>query len=110
MIQISRVLSIEDEKNNVCFMRDAFRRLGLTSHLDTVPGGEQAVAGLKCRGPYVDRGKFPVPACVLLDMNQPISSVSDVQARLRKQPGFAALPVINGYILMPWPTRPWPHR
>lgn len=94
MIQVTRVLYIEDEEDDVFFMRDAFRRLGLTSLLDAVPDGERAMAYFEGREPYADRSRFPVPACVLLDLNLPVRSGFEVLAWLRAQPEFTSLPVI----------------
>lgn len=94
MSSSSRVLYIEDEEDDVFFMRDAFRRLGIAAPLESVPDGDRAVAYFEGREPYADRGRYPLPACVLLDLNLPIRSGFEVLAWLRAQPAFATLPVI----------------
>jgi CheY-like chemotaxis protein len=94
MIPSSRVLYIEDEEDDIFFMKDTFRRLGITSPLDSLPDGEQAVAYFEGRAPYADRSRFPVPSCVLLDLNLPMRSGFEVLAWLRAQPNFADLPVV----------------
>ena len=94
MIPAYRVLYVEDEDDDVFFMRDAFRRLEVAAHLDAVADGEQAIAYFEGRAPYADRTQFPLPVCVLLDVNLPVRSGFEVLAWLRAHPGFVALPVI----------------
>ncbi len=94
MMPPPRVLYVEDEDDDVFFMRDAFRRLQIAAHLDAVPDGEQAIAYFEGRAPYADRVRFPLPGCVLLDVNLPIRSGFEVLAWLRAHPSFRDLPVI----------------
>ena len=55
--------------------------------------GEDAVAYLAGEGEYADRGRFPLPVLVLLDLKLPRKSGHEVLAWLREQPGLKRLPV-----------------
>jgi CheY-like chemotaxis protein len=90
----ARILYVEDEPDDVFFMRDAFRRLGVESGFDAVEDGGRAIAYLSGRTPYEDRVQHPLPACVLLDVNLPVRSGFEVLAWLREQPEMARLPVV----------------
>lgn len=88
------ILYVEDEPDDVFFMKDAFRRLGLEVRFDAVEDGGRAIAYLAGDVPFDDRGRHPLPSCVLLDVNLPIRSGFEVLAWLRTQPGLQNLPVI----------------
>jgi CheY-like chemotaxis protein len=94
MIAPLLVLYVEDEDDDVFFMRDAFRRLRIAAQLEAVSDGEQAIAYCEGRAGYADRERFPLPMCVLLDVNLPLRSGFDVLAWLRSRAEFDRLPVI----------------
>jgi CheY-like chemotaxis protein len=89
-----RILYVEDEEDDVFFMKDAFRRVGPVVSFHAVEDGERAIAYLAGSPPYMDRGEHPLPACVLLDLNLPIRSGFEVLEWLRGQPQFQQLPVV----------------
>jgi CheY-like chemotaxis protein len=88
------MLYVEDEPDDVFFMRDAFRRLGLQAGFEAVEDGGRAIAYLEGVAPFEDRGRHPLPACVLLDVNLPVRSGFEVLAWVRGRPGLEKLPVI----------------
>ena len=90
----ARVLYIEDEEDDVFFMRNAFRRLGIESRFHVVADGERAIAYFNGRGPYADREQHPLPALVLLDLTLPRCSGFEVLEWLRRQPEFQGIPVV----------------
>jgi CheY-like chemotaxis protein len=89
-----RLLYVEDEEDDVFFMENAFRRLDPPVSIHAVEDGERAISYLAGRPPYADRDKYPLPACVLLDLNLPIRSGFEVLEWLRSQPQFKKLPVV----------------
>lgn len=86
------VLYVEDEADDVLFMRLACRNSGWA--LEAVENGRQAIAYLSGEPPYADRERHPLPALVLLDLNLPLVSGFDVLRWVREQPAFRELPVV----------------
>jgi CheY-like chemotaxis protein len=94
MNPLNRILYVEDEQDDVFFMKDAFRRLGPPVSFHAVEDGERAISYLAGNPPYADRDQHPLPACVLLDLNLPIRSGFEVLEWLRGRPEFKELPVV----------------
>ncbi len=94
MSSITRVLYVEDEEDDVFFMRNAFKRLGIEDYFHAVDDGERAISYLAGREPYADRACHPMPGVVLLDLNLPIRSGFEVLEWLRSQQQFRTLPVV----------------
>src|SRR5512140_463894 len=88
------VLYVEDESNDVLFMRWAFQEAGLPDSLRAVGNGRDAIAYLAGKGAYSDRGQHPLPALVLLDLNMPIVGGFEVLEWLLKRPELRSLPVV----------------
>lgn len=94
MSTIPRVLYVEDEEDDVFFMRNAFKRLGYDDRFHAVGDGDRAISYLAGRDHYSDRANHPLPSVVVLDLNLPIRSGFEVLEWLRGQPEFKALPVV----------------
>ncbi len=88
------VLYVEDEENDVIFMRRAFRRAGLEESLNIVDDGQPAIDYLAGRGVFANRVNYPLPAVVLLDLNLPTVSGFQVLTWIRQQTQFKQLPVV----------------
>lgn len=88
------VLYVEDEENDVLFMRLAFERLGTSVDLQAVEDGSRAMAYLAGKEPYADRQRHPAPSVLLLDLNLPLHSGFEVLQWLREEQAFANLPVV----------------
>jgi CheY-like chemotaxis protein len=88
------VLYVEDEESDILFMRRAFERAGLGQALRAVVNGRQAIDYLAGNGDYADRGEYPFPAVVLLDLNLPVMSGFEVLKWARGRPESQALPII----------------
>lgn len=88
------VLYVEDEENDVFFMRHAFQKAGIEHGLASVADGPDALAYLSGKDPYHDRGQFPVPSLILLDLNLPLISGFEVLQWIRDQPQFRKTPVV----------------
>lgn len=87
------VLYVEDEPDDVFFLRSAFRAVQVAAELRDVGDGRSAMAYLAGEGDYADRVRHPVPALVLLDLNLPILSGFEVLRWIRAQPPLRELPV-----------------
>lgn len=85
------ILLVEDSENDALLMCAAFDRAGLGQPLRFARSGDQAIAYLRGEGAYADRGKFPVPAILLLDLNMPGKNGMEVLAWIRQQPELTPL-------------------
>ena len=88
------VLYVEDEEDDIFFMRRAFRGAGLAHVLNAVTDGQAAIDYLVGRGCYADRVSSPFPQLVLLDLNLPLVSGFQVLKWIRLQPAICKLPVV----------------
>lgn len=85
------LLYVEDEENDVLFMRRALARAGVRVDFQTVCDGDKAVIWLAAGPPYCGR---PPPRLVLLDLNLPARSGFEVLEWLREQPTLRHIPVV----------------
>ena len=88
-----QLLLVEDDRDDVIFLRRAFRQVGSPVPVQTAHDGDQAIAYLSRAGPYGDRARYPEPTHVLLDLKLPRRSGLEVLEWMRRQPGpLAAMP------------------
>lgn len=90
----STVLYVEDEDDDVFFMRMAFKRVGVKEDLQSVSDGKRAIAYLAGEGMYADRARHPLPVAILLDLNLPLRSGFEVLQWLRQQPELQEIAVV----------------
>src|SRR5690349_1641217 len=88
------VLYVEDEENDVLFMRRAFVKEGLGAALQSVADGRAAIDYLSGAKGYGERKQYPVPAVVLLDLHLPAVPGFEVLKWMRGDPNYAATPVV----------------
>ena len=88
------ILVAEDDAQHALLIRAAFSAAGLANPIHLVEDGEQAVAYLAGTERYADRGRYPVPALVLLDLHMPGRSGLEVLAWLRACPELGRVPVL----------------
>lgn len=82
------ILYVEDEENDVFFMKRAFLKTGLSNPLQVARNGKEAFSNLQRA---VDLGE--VPCLVILDINMPIISGFEVLSWMRQSPHFHQTPV-----------------
>ncbi|HWA87639.1 MAG TPA: response regulator [Opitutus sp.] len=88
------ILVVEDEPDALTLLQHAFAAAGITHPLHAVHDGENALAYLRGEGVYADRAVYPSPSLLLLDLKIPGSSGFEVLESIRREPSFAALPVV----------------
>lgn len=90
----SVILLVEDDPDDVFFLREAFKKADMAGALRVARDGEEAVAYLLGQGAFADRRLYPPPALVLLDLKLPRKSGLEVLEWRRGQPGTALIPVV----------------
>jgi CheY-like chemotaxis protein len=91
---IFAILQIEDNENDILFLRRAFQKAQVPNPLYSVRSGRQAVEYLSGIGDYADREKYPMPCLVLLDLKMPGMFGLEVLKWIREQPEFKMLIVL----------------
>jgi len=86
------ILLVDDDENDVFFIKDALRRTGVDLPLDVATDGQAAIdhlAGARVNG----QGSFQ-PGLVLLDLNLPRRSGLEVLKWIRQDPFWQTLIVV----------------
>lgn len=86
-----KVLLVEDDPGDVVIAREALKAAGLTTKLDVVSDGDEALEFLRAEGRY---SKARRPDLVLLDLNLPGRSGLEVLAEVKADPDLRRIPVV----------------
>jgi DNA-binding response OmpR family regulator len=92
--KLQPVLYVEDDENDVIFLRMAFENAQVLNPLQVVSDGRLAMDYLLGIEPYSNRDEFPLPCLVLLDIKLPKKSGLEVLQWMRVTPEFVSVPVI----------------
>src|SRR5437773_1472345 len=65
------LLIVEDEENDVFFLKDALRKAGILNPIQVVDDGRRALDYLSGSGKFADREAYPLPAVIFLDLKLP---------------------------------------
>lgn len=88
------VLYAEDDENDAFFMERAFSKLGKKGALRMVSNGQRAVEYMSGAGSFADRGIFPLPSLLLLDIKMPEMTGLETLAWVRQAREFDCVPVV----------------
>lgn len=88
------ILLVDDSVDDIFLVRTAFENAKITNPIQEVHNGDEAIAYLQGEPPFDDRGKFPLPALMLLDLNMPMRNGFQVLEWLRAQPGLKRINVV----------------
>jgi len=88
------ILLIEDDSNDLLFMRTAMEAVGIENPVHEISDGRQAKAYLSGTGEYGDRKKYPLPYLVLLDLKLPHVMGLDLLRWMRERPEFRSTVVL----------------
>ena len=93
-MNLKPILYAEDDETDVLFLRRAFKQVGISHPLVIVTDGQQAIDYCSGQGNYTDRDACPLPCLMLLDLNMPKKTGTEVLEWLRKESSLPTLPVI----------------
>jgi CheY-like chemotaxis protein len=81
-------LLVEDNEDDVFFMKRAFRDARLPNRLHVVNSGDAAMDYLSNRGRFSNPAEYPKPDMVFLDLKMPGMDGFDVLSWMRRQQGL----------------------
>ena len=93
MANLTKILLVEDDPNDVELTLSALRANHLANEVIVARDGEEALDYLFRRGPYGSR-EAGEPAVVLLDLKLPKVSGMEVLERIKDDPQLRTLPVV----------------
>jgi CheY-like chemotaxis protein len=91
------LLAEDDENDAVLFSRtvaESARQSGIRIEVRAVGDGDEAIAYLGGEGKYGDRGAYPFPGLIVLDLKMPRLSGLDVLKWLMEHPEYRRVPKI----------------
>ncbi|MEO6036691.1 MAG: response regulator [Verrucomicrobiota bacterium] len=88
------ILLVEDNGDDVFFMKRAMKSAEIQNPIQVVTDGQEAIDYLEGNGKFSDRLEFPVPHVVLLDLKLPHREGHEVLQWARQQPSLKTLVII----------------
>jgi CheY-like chemotaxis protein len=88
------ILLVEDRPDEVELMKQALHQAGIPNPLRVLSDGAEAISYFEGRDRYADRGAWPLPRLILLDLKLPKRSGLDVVAWAKKDPRLRRIPAI----------------
>lgn len=88
------VLLVEDNDNDVFFMRRAFRNAAIHNPMVVLQDGQSAIDYLAGQGEYGNRAQHPMPGLVLLDIKLPLRTGFEVLHWIRLDAKLRSLIVV----------------
>ena len=78
------VLLVEDDLNDIFLVKRAFKMAHIQNPLQVVTDGQEAIHYLRGEGKYADRGVYPLPKLIVMDIKMP------------RRSGFEVLEAVKG--------------
>jgi CheY-like chemotaxis protein len=88
------VLMAEDDENDIAFLQRAFKQAEIHNALQVVQDGQAAIDYLSGAGTFSDRGRYPLPGLLLLDLKMPRKTGMEVLEWIRARETLRSLPII----------------
>lgn len=88
------ILLVEDNPDDVFFLKRVLKTKGMHVAIAVAPDGRAAMKYLSGEGPIADAAPQPLPALILLDLQLPYFTGLQVLAWIRSQPALKRIPVV----------------
>ena len=88
------ILLADDSEDDVAWVLRILAQAGVVTPVQVVPDGDQVVAYLSGMGPYANRGLFPLPGVLLLDLKMPRRDGIQVLEWCQSQPQLKEMLVV----------------
>lgn len=92
--KLPTLLLVEDNADDVFFMKRAMATAGISHALETAADGQAAIDYLMGKAEFADRQRFPLPFLMFLDLKLPHKSGLEVLEWVRSQPQLRTLIVL----------------
>jgi CheY-like chemotaxis protein len=93
-VQEPLILLAEDRDDDVLMLRRSFQKAGISTPMQVVHDGEEAISYLEGTGKFSDRAEFPLPELILLDLKMPKLDGFEVLRWIRSQRNFSGIRVV----------------
>jgi CheY-like chemotaxis protein len=94
MEQSGNILLVDDNDDDAFFIEKAFKSAGSSAHLFRCIDGRETQNYLRGEAPFTNRGFYPLPDLILLDLKIPHLDGLEVLRWIREQPAFRSIIVI----------------
>jgi CheY-like chemotaxis protein len=88
------ILIVDDDPNDLLLIQAAFRASGVTSSIQTVNSGDEAIAYLAGEGKFADRSIYGHPDFVITDLKMPDGDGFSVLQHFKRNPDWAVIPTV----------------
>jgi CheY-like chemotaxis protein len=88
------LLLVDDDPNDIVFLKLAFAAAGAEYRIYSVSGGDEAIAYLSGKGKFSDREAYAYPNLVITDLKMPKGDGFSVLEHFKQNPEWAVIPTI----------------
>jgi len=88
------ILLVEDEENDATLMKMAFKKNNIMNPVQWTRDGLEAIAYLNGEGVFSDRGKYPFPEVLILDLKMPRMGGLELLSWIREHPEYRVIPTL----------------
>ena len=94
MKQSSVILLIENDKDFIYFLEQAFRKAEIRNPLKIARYGNEAILYMRGVGIYSDRRSYPLPSIIIIDLTNPDGSSMALLGWIRDHAEFTKVPIL----------------
>jgi CheY-like chemotaxis protein len=88
------LLIVEDSEDDIFFIKRIFQQIAARCDLQFARDGIEAVDYLAGKGQFSDRGAYPLPTVILMDLKMPRMNGFEVLEWMQKQPDIKLIPTV----------------
>jgi len=90
----STILVVDDDRNDLILIENAFRAIGVKDPIHMVNGGREAIDYMTGEGIYADRNLYAYPTFITTDLKMPAVDGFAVLEHLKDHPQWAVIPTV----------------